>query len=51
MNKNIKDEIDNCLVDNDDYFYRDNEMARCDLNNISHQVDPSYETDKQKKKR
>ena len=50
MNKKINEEFQDTVCDNDDYFFRDNEMARCDLNNINHQVDPTYNEYKNKKR-
>ena len=32
--------ITDTVVDNNDYFYRDNEMARSNIDNPKHQVDP-----------
>lgn len=50
MQKKKWNEITDCLLDNDDYFYRDNEMFRTDLNNIEHQVDPTFDLQKDGKK-
>lgn len=50
MKKKKLNEITDCLLDNDDYFYRDNEMFRTDLNNIEHQVDPTFDLQKDGKK-
>lgn len=49
MNKKIKDEFQDTVCDNNDYFFRDNEMARCNMENINHQVDPTYNEYKEKK--
>jgi len=49
MNKKIIDEFQDTVCDNDDYFFRDNEMARTDLENINHQVDPTYNEYKETK--
>lgn len=49
MIKNKKKVLTDCLIDNDDYFYRDNEMARNNLDNINHQVDETFKKEKKEK--
>ena len=51
MNKKQENEFNDTVCDNDDYFFRDNEMARTDLRNINHQVDPTYNEYKDNKKK
>ena len=46
MIKNKKKVLTDCLIDNDDYFYRDNEMARNNLDNINHQIDETFKKEK-----
>lgn len=46
MNKQNKNDLDHCVCDNDDYFFRDNEMYRTSLDDINHQVDPTFDKDK-----
>ena len=49
--KKKKDKIiTDTVLDNDDYFYRDNEMARCNIDNPKHQVDPFNDLRKDIKK-
>ena len=50
MDKKRKKELTATLVSNDDYFFRDSEMQRVDLNNPKHQTDPTFENDKDEKK-
>ena len=49
MIKNKKKALTDCLIDNDDYFYRDNEMARNNLDNINHQIDETFKKEKKEK--
>lgn len=51
MNKQNKNDLDHCLCENDDYFFRDNEMYRTNLDNIEHQVDPTFHKDKNENER
>lgn len=50
MQNKKRKEITDCLIDNDDYFFRDNEMFRAALDNIEHQVDPTYDIPKEVRK-
>lgn len=47
MQNKKRKEITDCLIDNDDYFFRDNEMFRASLDNTNHQVDPTYDIPKE----
>lgn len=48
MNK--KHEIKLSIIENDDYYYRDQETFRNDIENINHEIDPTYNKTKEKKK-
>ena len=46
MNKKKKNNINDSLIDNDDYFYRDSEMYRANLDEPKHEIDPTFNIDK-----
>ena len=48
---NDKQKFEDCVIDNDEYFYRDQEMARSNMNDIKYQVDPNIDKQKQKTKK
>ena len=48
MNKKINEEFQDTVCDNDDYFFRDNEMARADLRRPRHEIDPTFDIDKER---
>ncbi len=47
MQDKRKKELTDTVVDNDDYFFRDNEMARADLRRPRHEIDPTFDIDKE----
>lgn len=42
---NRKNKLTNTVIDNDEYFFRDNEMARAKVDNPNFQTDPSINND------
>lgn len=46
MEKHEKKQLERCLIENDDYFFRDSEMYRPEVDNPKHQVDPTFENKK-----
>lgn len=46
MKKLEKNKIEHSLVENDDYFYRDQEMYRAEVDNPTHQEDPTFKNKK-----
>lgn len=43
MKKLNKKQLKHCIIENDEYFYRDLEMYRPNMENIEFQVDPTYQ--------
>ena len=41
MNKKQKNELTDTVINNNEYFFRDSEMYRADLENPKHEIDPS----------
>ena len=50
---NKRKQLTDTIIDNDDYFFRDSEMFRADLENSKHEIDPSINgrNKKEEKKR
>ena len=42
---NRKNKLTDTVIDNDEYFFRDNEMARAKVDNPNFQTDPSINSD------
>ena len=42
---NRKNKLTDTVIDNDEYFFRDNEMARAKVDNPNYQTDPSVNND------
>lgn len=53
MNDNKRKQLTDTLIDNDDYFFRDAEMFRADIENPKHETDHSINgrNKKEEKKR
>ena len=51
MSDKKKRELTNTVISNDDYFFRDSEMQRVDLNDPQHQTDPTFDKERNKKNR
>ena len=50
MKKKKKNFITDTVIDNNDYFYRDNEMARSNIDSPKHQLDPFNDLQKEVRK-
>lgn len=46
MDNNKNKRLTDTIIDNDDYYFRDFEMFRADLNEPKHEIDPTYDIDK-----
>lgn len=49
MNK--KNKITDTVIDNDDYFFRDNEMARAKIDDPNHQTDETINNNLENRQR